>query len=168
MMTVQNEVVMRPADESDVERLAGDMRYEDRRELRRWTGQSPLYELREAFRVSDVCFAGCLPDGGLLSLFGGKIDNVVDGTGVIWELSSNLANRHPLAFARASKFGLELVERELTGVEQFFNYVDLEYTRAVRWIEWLGGSLGVERFRGAYGGLFAKFTIFNPFYEGSV
>lgn len=167
-MASANGVVIRPADPSDVERLASDMRYEDRRELRRWTGQTPLYELREAFRVSDVCFAGCLPDGDVMSLFGGKVDNVVDGTGVIWELSSNLANRHAIAFARASKLGFELVARELTSVGQFFNYVDLEYTRAVRWIEWLGGSLGVERFRGAYGGLFAKFTIFNPFYEGSV
>jgi hypothetical protein len=161
-----NEVVLRRAVASDADRLAADMRLEDRRELRRWTGQTPLYEIREAFRVSDVCFTGLLPDGRILSMFGGKLDNVVDGTGVVWELSTDLVNRHPLAFARASKAGFDLVARALPGVEQFFNYVDVGYARAVRWIEWLGGSLGVERFRGAYGGVFARFTIMNPHYEG--
>lgn len=167
-MTRAMETYLRPAEPGDAEILARDMRVEDRRELRRWTGQTPRYEVEEAVRLSDVCFTGCLADGRILSMFGGKSDNVVDATGVIWELSTDLVNEHRLAFARASKQALDMIMRELPGVEQFFNYVDLEYEAAVRWIEWMGGSFGVERFRGAYGGVFSKFTMFNPHYEGSV
>ncbi len=162
------EAYLRPAEAGDAERLAEGMRAEDRRELRRWTGQTPLHEVREAVRLSDACFTGCLADGRVLAMFGGKAHNLVDATGVVWELSTRLVEAHRIAFARQSRAGFDLVARALPGVEQFFNYVDLEYARAVRWIEWLGGSLGTERFRGAFGGVFARFTIFNPHYEGSV
>lgn len=153
-----------PSAPGDADELARDMRREDRVELRRWTGQTPLYEVREAFRLSDVCFTARLPGGRILSMFGGKVDNYVDATGVVWELSSSLADEHPVAFARASKTCLSLVERALPDAETLFNYVDVAYARAVRWIGWLGASFGAERFGGPYGGRFARFTIVNPYY----
>lgn len=150
----------------DAEAFAGEMREADRRELRRWGGNSPLYELRRAVELSDALWVGCLADGTMLSMFGGKEDNPVEGTGVVWELSAVGADRHRTLFARRSREGMLMVFRALPRVERFYNYVDCEYEAAVRWIEWLGGRVSDGGgFRGMCGGLFKRFEFANPFYR---
>lgn len=156
----------RPVEDGDVEAFAARMREADRRELRRWTGNSPAYELGRAVELSEALWVGCLPDGTRLSMFGGKRTNLVDCTGCIWELSTEDVNAHRFTFARASRRGMDMVMRSLPSVEEFRNYVDAEYDAAVRWIEWLGGTVSVGGgFRGRCGGRFLEFYILNPHYK---
>ena len=150
----------------DVEAFAANMRQEDRKELKRWSGNTPEYELQNAVDLSEVLWVGCLKDGTVLSMFGGKHANTLDETGVIWDLSTNGVNDHKLIFAKASKVGFDLVCKSLPDIGEFFNYVDTEYESAVKWIEWLGGTLSIDgAFRGRCGGLFRQFIIFNPYYK---
>lgn len=158
-------VEFRPVRPGDVEAFAARMRAADRRELVRWTGNDPGYELRRAVDLADVTWVGCLADGTMLSVFGGLATNIVDETGCIWELSTEDVERHMHLFARASRVGMDMVMRALPHVREFSNYVDTEYGRAVRWIEWLGGTLSLrDGFRGRMGGQFRCFYIENPHY----
>lgn len=155
----------RPLQPGDVEAVAADMREADRRELKRWSGNSPLYELQNAVDLSEVVWVGCYRDGTPMSVFGGKHANALDETGVIWELSTNAVNGHRLAFAKASRRGMDLVMAALPDVGEFYNFVDAEYESAVKWIEWLGGQLSMDGgFRGRCGGTFKMFIIGNPHY----
>lgn len=157
--------VFRPVGPGDVEAFAARMRASDRRELVRWTGNDPAYELARAVELADVVWVGCLPDGTMLSMFGGLSVNLVEETGCIWELSTEDVERHMVLFARASRVGMDMVMRALPHVREFRNYVDAEYARAVRWIEWLGGTVSrVVSFRGRMGGEFRQFYIENPHY----
>lgn len=166
MIAEHGNVVFRELEPGDVRRFAEDMREADRRELKRWSGNTPEWELVNAVNQSDVLFVGCLRDGTLLSMFGGKAANVIDETGVIWELSTNAVNRHKLEFAKGSRIGFDMVCRALPHVGEFHNFVDAEYESAIRWIEWLGGSMSIEGgFVGRCGGTFRRFIISNPYHR---
>lgn len=157
---------MRSIQEGDVELFSSRMREADRIELKRWGGNTPLYELGNAVNLSEVLWVGCAQDGTLLSMFGGKHANILEETGVIWELSTEAVNENKLLFAKASKIGLDLVCKALPDVAEFYNYVDTEYKSAVKWIEWLGGSLTMDNaFQGRCGGVFKQFIISNPYYN---
>lgn len=151
--------------EGDIKEFADNMRTADRRELKRWTGNHEAYELERACTLSDVLWVGCKKDGTLLSMFGGKRANVLDETGVIWELSTEEVNKNKLLFAKASKVGFDLVCKSLPDVGEFYNYVDTEYQAAVNWIEWLGGCLTATKFLGKCGGVFQQFIIGNPHFR---
>ena len=141
------------------------MRYGDRREMKQWTGNGPAYEIRAAVTESEFTFVGFDDDGTVMSIFGGRHENLLTDEGIIWELSSERVNSRKLLFAKQSKIGMDLVMRALHDVEEFSNYVSEEYASAVRWIEWLGGNVShIKKFTGRCGGLFLQFTIENPYY----
>ena len=154
------EYYFRDLQAGDVEAIAARMRFEDRRELKRWTGKTPLESMQEAARLADVIKIGCWKDGTILAAFGAKRLNLLEREGCIWALSTEEANAHKLTFARASKEGMRLVMDALDDMEVFYNYVDAEYERCIKWIEWLGGSISARgAFAGRYGGRFLQFII---------
>lgn len=157
--------LFRPPAPGDAEAFAADMREADRRELRRWNGCSPEYELRRAFDLADAAWVGCLPDGTPVSAFGGRRVNLVDATGCIWELSAKPADAHRTLFARASLAGFDLTCRTLPDVREFLNFVDSEYAAAARWVRWLGGRMDGEGFDGRCGGRFLRFRVANPHFR---
>lgn len=157
---------LRPLQPGDIGTLACTMREADRREVKRWSGNDPLRELDFSVRHSDSVWAGCSADGTLLCIFGGCRSNVLESTGLIWELSSEAVHAHWRTFARASRAGFEAVCRDLCDVQQFCNWVDTDYTAAVRWIERLGGAMSIApAVHGPFGGVFRQFWIMNPFYK---
>lgn len=156
---------LRRPEAGDIDYLAQHMREADRRELKRWNGQDAGYELELAVRLSDTVYTGCLDDGTILSMFGAARINLLEETGVIWELSSTDVNLNKRLFARASRMGFDALCRDLSDVNQFFNWVDVEYEAAVRWIQWLGGTMSIEpSVQGNFGGVFQRFWIMNPYY----
>ena len=141
------------------------MRYGDRREMKQWTGNGPEYESRAAVKESEVAFVGFDDDGQVMSIFGGKHQNLMTAEGVIWELSSERVNQHKLLFAKQSRIGMDLVMRVLHDVQEFQNFVSEEYESAVKWIEWLGGTMSIpKKYKGRCGGVFRLFYIENPYY----
>jgi hypothetical protein len=152
--------------EAVLEEMGRTMRYADRREMKQWTGNGPAYEIRAAVKESEFTFVGFDDDGTVMSIFGGRHENLVEHEGVIWELSSERVNRRKLLFAKQSKIGMDLVMRSLHDVEQFHNFVSEDYESSVRWIEWLGGTMScTTKFNGMCGGVFRYFYIMNPYYQ---
>lgn len=160
------DVIYRTPTPEDVARFASEIRKEDERELKRWTGNPPLYELQRAVELSEICTLATLPDGTPLSLFGAANANILESEAVIWELSTRHVEEHRYLFAKASRQQFHAIARAMPHVAEFFNYVDTDYTRAINWIEWLGGTLSISgAFKGVSGGVFRRFILPNPYYE---
>jgi len=152
--------------EGDIAYVAAHMREADRRELKRWTGQDAAYELAYSVKSSDTAYTGVFADGTIACIFGGCRANIVDGTGVIWCLSTTDVDAHPKAYVRGTFEGVDRIMREMPDVGEFVNYVDLDYVGAIRWIEKMGGSFAMNTKRpGLRGGAFAQFYLTNPYYQ---
>lgn len=160
------EFSFRKVREGDIEYIASHMRAADRRELKLMTGNTPEYELRRSVELADVLFVGELGSGEIAGMFGGKRTNLLDETGCIWFLSTDAVDKHRLAFAKASKIGMDLVMHSLPDVAEFENWVDADYKSSVKWIEWLGGTISINgKFPGRLGGEFLNFYMINPYYK---
>lgn len=156
--------------EADIMELVAEMREADRREVKRWTGQDIEFGVRHSVEASDCVWAARFSDGSLACLFGACRGNILDGTGVIWELGTKAIDRHKKEFWVGSSVGLDMVCRAMADVGEFVNFVDLEYTAAVRWIERMGAafSVVVPKRPGFRGGEFGYFYYPNPYYKEEV
>lgn len=130
-------IAMLPATEGDARELAPLLRAEDRGEVMA-LGFDPLHGLlrsltaaREAWTWRDdgkiICMAGIAP----LSLIG--------RTGVPWLLGSALVATHRRAFMVETR---NTVARWLTLYDALRNVVDARYAAAIRWLRWLGFTIG--------------------------
>lgn len=159
-------VTFRVPTAEDIEFVAENMREADRRELKRWTGCDVRWSLENSIRQSEVCFAGVFADGKVACIFGATRVNLMEADAALWALSTTEVDRHRLAFLVGSKAGVDLVCRAMSDVAEFGNWVDLDYTGAVRWIERLGGGFALNAVRqGRCGGRFGEFYILNPYYR---
>lgn len=152
--------------EADIEFLVEHMREADRREIKRMSAQNIEWSVRHSVECSDACYTGVLEDGSIACIFGAMRGSLVDGSAVLWELSTDAVDRHPVEFAVGSKAGLDLLCREMDDVGEFGNWVDLDYRAAIRWIEWFGGSFASRELRPGLGG--SKFGFFyfpNPHHK---
>lgn len=128
---------MLPATEDDARELAPMLRAEDRSEvmalgldpldglLQSLAGASEAWTWRDEGRI--VCMAGVAP----LSLIG--------RTGVPWLLGSALVAAHRRAFMVETR---NTVARWLTMFDVLRNVVDARYSAAIRWLRWLGFTIG--------------------------
>ena len=130
-------ITMTPAIEDDARELAPLLRAEDRAEVLA-LGVEPVDGLlqslaaaREAWTYRDdsriICMAGVSP----LSLIG--------HTGVPWLLGSPLVATHRRAFLIETR---RMVARWLGWFPLLRNVVDARYDAAIRWLRWLGFSIG--------------------------
>jgi hypothetical protein len=134
--------------------IAKCMRPKDIAEVRAGWSREPYEAIREAMSASfyaRTLFAGFEP----LCIFGLAPLTVLGGTARVWMFASAAIDRHPRAFARASREHL----RELfTHCTLATNLVDTGDAAVMRWLQWLGGTCvlpGHER----GGRLFAQFIL---------
>ena len=130
-------ITMLPATEDDARELAPLLRAEDQAEVLA-LGVEPVPALlngvvtaREAWTWRDdgriICMAGVSP----LSLIG--------QTGVPWLLGSPLVVQHRRAFMVETR---RMVAHWLTLFPVLRNAVDARYDAAIRWLRWLGFTVG--------------------------
>lgn len=130
-------ITMLPAAEDDARELAPLLRKEDRAEVLA-LGVEPVDGLlqslsaaREAWTYRDdgriICMAGVAP----LSLIG--------STGIPWLLGSPLVATHRRAFMVETR---RMVAHWLTVFPILRNAVDARYDAAIRWLRWLGFTIG--------------------------
>lgn len=130
-------ITMLPATEDDARELAPLLRAEDRAEVIA-LGIEPVDGLlqslaaaREAWTYRDdgriICMAGVAP----LSLIG--------STGVPWLLGSPLVASHRRAFMVETR---RMVAQWLSIFPVLRNVVDARYEAAIRWLRWLGFTVG--------------------------
>ncbi len=124
-----------PVETSHVAAVAHSMRPSDVAEVMASCGHDPLKALWESIRISDATWT-LLLDGQPSAIFG--VVSVEDG-GVVWMLTSNLVDKHPVAFLRTCR---PVVEALLTHYGRLFNYIDARYEVALRWAKWLGFTVG--------------------------
>lgn len=155
-----------PTDE-DIDFVAANLREADRRELKRWTGLDAEWGLKNSIRYSEVCFAGVFEDGKVACIFGATRINLMEDDAVLWALSTTEVDSHRLAFAAGSIAGIDMIFREMSDVAEFSNWVDMDYSSAVKWIQWMGGDFSIRPVvrKGRCGGEFSEFYIVNPYYK---
>ena len=128
---------MLPATEDDARELAPLLRAEDRAEVLA-LGVDPVPAIlngvvtaREAWTYRD--------DGRIICMAGVSPFSLIGQTGVPWLLGSELVPTHRRAFMLETR---RMVGRWLTLFPVLRNLVDARYDAAIRWLQWLGFTVG--------------------------
>lgn len=134
--------------------IAGSMRPRDVEEVRAGWGREPFEAMREALSASyfaRTLFQGFEP----LVMYGLAPLTVLGGTARVWIFASAAIDRHPFAFARASRRWLPELFAHCSLAT---NFIDLGDKPALKWLDWIGGTFVLlPQQRG--GRLFAQFIL---------
>jgi len=127
-----------PATVEHARAMAPRMRKEDAAEVWASLHAGPLEALE--ISLSWSLFAWTWMVGGEpAAMFGIGTADVMGTTGIPWLLSTDAVERFSTTFLRGCKRNLRTLLRTFPHIE---NYVDARYTRCIRWLEWLGFSIG--------------------------
>jgi RimJ/RimL family protein N-acetyltransferase len=149
-------VEIRPATAADA--LALVLRRADREEVEALTGRDPHEALVASVERSAAAWAG-LADGELVCLFGIVPMTLVGVTGIPWLLGAESVTRYGRPFLRRNRAWLREMLREFPVLR---NVVDARNTVSIRWLEWLGFTLGAPQPMGARGLPFIPFEMRAP------
>jgi len=149
-------VEIRPATVEDA--LALVLRQADREEVEALTGRDAREALVESVVRSAAAWAG-LANGELVCLFGVVPVSLVGVTGIPWLLGSDAVTRYGRPFLRRNRAYLREMLREFPVLR---NVVDARNTVSIRWLEWLGFTLGTPQPMGVCGLPFIPFAMSAP------
>ena len=113
----------------------------------------------EAFEIStrrDVWSETYLIDGEVAAMVGLAANSILGGWGSPWLVTGRPVDRHAKLFLRETRAG---VERMKAAFPRLSNYVHAEYTQTVRWLRWLGFSIGTPEPRGPFDAPFCLFSL---------
>ena len=132
----RDKVTFEWATEEHAQLLADTIREEERLEVRRHSGRTPLEAILRSIRLSDEAFACFGPDGRLLCITGVTPWTALgEPVASPWLLTSTHIKKHPKLLLWGTKL---LLERWRERYVALFNQVDAEYTQALRWAKWAG------------------------------
>ena len=149
-------VEIRPATVEDA--LALVLRQADREEVEALTGRDAREALVESVVRSAAAWAG-LANGELVCLFGVVPVSLVGVTGIPWLLGSDAVTRYGRPFLRRNRAYLREMLREFPVLRKV---VDARNTVSIRWLEWLGFTLGTPQPMGVCGLPFIPFAMSAP------
>lgn len=135
---VAKSLAIYPATEGHAIRMAPWMRAEDAAEIEASHGHAPLEGLMSCLKQSSIARTAMFEEE-VAAMFGVAPVNMMTGHGSMWLLSSQVVEEVPLLFLRRSR---EEVRKLLEVWPLLTNYVDARYTKALRWVEWLGFQIG--------------------------
>lgn len=115
------------------------LRWEDEEECRAG-GFSPSEAVADSIRRSTEAYT-VEWEGEVLAYWGVREDCIIGGRASVWMLSTPAMDRHPRWAARTSRY---LVNELLEDHYYLSAFVDTEYTRSIRWLEWLGFERGTK------------------------
>lgn len=128
------EILITPATDADLVRLAPRLREADRVEVEAAGGRSPLDALRRSLALSVEAWSATAGGEPMCCWGVGSLD-LLAGVGSPWLLGSDLVERHPLAFLRRTR---PTIRRWLDLFPVLANHVDVRNALSVRWLGWLG------------------------------
>ena len=149
-------VEIRPATVADALTLV--LRQADREEVEALTGRDPREALVESVARSASAWAG-LADGELVCLFGVVPMTLVGVTGIPWLLGAESVTRYGRPFLRRNRAWLREMRHAFPVLR---NVVDARNTVSIRWLEWLGFTLGTPQPMGVRGLPFIPFEMSAP------
>ncbi|MUG90143.1 hypothetical protein [Bombella sp. ESL0385] len=94
-----------------------------------------------------------LDDGQPVALFGvaPKL-----GIGIPWLVGTDAINLHQKTFLKETRFWVRQWQRNYP---LLMNHVDASYSGAIRWLSWLGFSIGTPQPIGLAGAMFCRFEM---------
>jgi hypothetical protein len=134
------------------------LRAADREEIDALTGRDPGAVLAESVARSSSAWAG-VADGELVCLFGVVPLTLGGMTGVPWLLGSDAVTRYGRPFLRRNRAWVREMLREFPVLR---NAVDARNTVSIRWLRWLGFTLGTAQPMGVRGLPFIPFAMSAP------
>ena len=140
----------------DTEILAPHMREQDAREVFLSHGLSPREALRVSYGNSEESFTIIDDDQDVVGMFGYVGDS--NCKGVPWLLGSNklVEKKNHRSFLIQSK---DYINSLKIKYDLLYNYVHIENSTSLDWLQWLGFSLGQElKNWGLNNGTFIKFS----------
>lgn len=129
-----------PATPAHVGRIASRMRADDVIECAAM-GHTPKQALRAGLIASTLCFTA-LVDGRPEAMFGLVVGSALSGEGTPWMLGTEAIYDHPRAMLR---WGPRFLAAMLDSTPVLSNLVAIDNVRAIRFLRWLGFSLGEDR-----------------------
>lgn len=130
-------IELREATLLDALELDENMREADAAELIAEGYAQPFEGVIASMEISIGCWA-VRSRGELLAIMGYAMPEIVGRTATPWMVSSTAAERHRIAFARASRQVITEMRREFTTLE---NWVDARHRRSIEWLRWLGFTI---------------------------
>jgi hypothetical protein len=149
-------VEIRPATLADARTLV--LRRADRAEIEALTGRDPRAVLIESVERSASAWPG-LADGELVCLFGVVPMSLAGVTGIPWLLGSDAVAAYSRQFLRRNRAWLGEMLRDFPLLT---NVVDARNTVSIRWLRWLGFTLGTPQPMGVRGLPFIPFEMSAP------
>lgn len=138
-----------------VREIAKSLRPEDRQEIEAF-GFPTNKALWRSYK-SSILRKTALIDGKVAAIWGVGGTPLGNGEGCPWLMTSPLVEKvSPLRFARVYQ---EEVLKMLEIFPHLVNYVDSQYTKAIRLLDIIGFRIGEPEPVGPKGGLFRKFEI---------
>lgn len=146
-------VEVRPATLDDARTLV--LRAADRAEVEALTGRDPHAVLAESVERSAMAWAG-VADGELVCLFGVVPLSLAGVTGVPWLLGSDAVVAYGRPFLRRNR---TYVREMLRAFPVLRNVVDARNAVSIRWLRWLGFTMGQPQPMGVRGLPFIPFVM---------
>lgn len=147
---------VREAMPEDAEMIAPLLRADDAREVMRLGCGLPSGCIRRAIsgsRMAGVFYRGEEP----LCVFGVADASVMDQeTGIPWLVGTLALSKCPRPFLRETR---RWVSAWMERYSALTNYVDADYEKAIRWLRWLGFSVGIPEPYGAPGAMFCRIEM---------
>lgn len=127
-----------PATARHAAEMAPHLRSADRAEVLALTGLDPAAALEQARAASIEAWTGFV-DGVPAAMWGLSVLSIAGGEAQPWCLTTALVERVPKQFLRLSRAWVERIAADYAVLR---NAVDPRYAKSVRWLEWLGFTLG--------------------------
>lgn len=127
-----------PATEADARELVPLLRAPDRAEVLA-LGVDPVEGLLTSLRSSQEAYTARAADGRIICMAGVSPATLTGPTGVPWLLGSDLVPVYRRPFMLETR---AMVARWLTLFPVLRNIVDARYAAAIRWLRWLGFTIG--------------------------
>ena len=137
--------------------LIGDrLRDADRVEAWRAMGLFAHAAIRESILKSSVC--GVFLDDNEPLCIMGLVQPIILAPGIAhpWLVGTEALGHHRKAFLRETRLWVQEWRKDYS---LLVNYVDAEYTGAIRWLEWLGFDIFPPEPYGPRGALFRRFEM---------
>lgn len=121
-----------------IQPIADRMRQADRDEVLAASGRSPREALEYSLQKSSIARTA-LVDGVPEVMFGAGDVNILTRTGAPWLLGTDAIDRHWVAFLRGSIGSLAQLSARY---DVLINLVDDRQSASIRWLQWLGFTVG--------------------------
>ena len=144
-----------PATKTHALRMAAHVRAAEVREIADAHGVSVVRQLIAEMDRSVVAWAWIV-NNEVACMFGISMSNLFAAESYPWFLSTDLVDRHAMAFARACR---RLLPELLSLHPKLVGMVDARYELSIRWLRWLGAHVGDPEPWGVAGVPFCHFQI---------